>query len=150
MKKQLTLTLTIALTLALIVMASMARSAGGAPQKPKSDSGVVTLGPNQAMRVIISAKFQAANVRIRNFGYSVTGMVGGIKNLGVSGQAQSDLIAIAPGEAVSFDVPGVGAMVRAMVTTNNPDIQVTNAIVDTVTGDVESFIGGEGGDGTGI
>ncbi len=136
-----TLAITVVLTLGFFGLASSARTAGAAPQRPIGDTGLVVLGPNQVVRVTVSARVQAATVRFRQFEYAPSGINAGVKSWEISGQAQSDLVNLPPGSAASYDLPASTA-VRATLTSDEPTVKVSAVVVDTNTGEVVSFVGG--------
>lgn len=111
------------------------------------DTGVVTLGQNQILRVTVSVISGNDNtgVRLRRMSYNQQVCNGGICRLlgdfDGSGDTGGTDFLISSNEAVWIDLdrpPGASG-VRALVTSNKP-VRVNMQIVDTTTGNTASLI----------
>lgn len=107
-----------------------------------SDTGVITLGPNQILRVTVNliSGNNNAGVQFRRIGYGQQSCSGGvcqhvITSPGLGGGPHI----VAPNEAVWLDIdrtPGESA-VRALVISNRP-VQVNAQIINTISGEVSA------------
>ena len=141
----------IALSIALllgVVLVSLISSHSTAKAQPGRlfiwDTGVVTLGPNQTLR--ISAAQDGSGTDNANFRFKTAQYAQGICNGGVckhvvASQTTSDLITLMPGEAVSNTFPTTvqGEAVRGVVLSNRPNLRVKAMIIDSTTGKVDAF-----------
>lgn len=116
--------------------------------KVLGDTGLVRLGPGQVFRVIISAGARAGEVRFRRWQYLEAAGVPGTKRFEIANGDIRVQTTVAPGEAVSFDVPEVGSACGVVVSGSGP-LKAQAAIVDGLTGKVITFTGTPV-DGTGI
>jgi hypothetical protein len=128
------------LVLALLPLLVFAPAARGQQQRPKVafETGVVTLGPNQVLRVTVNGQGgnDALALGFRRMGYSQGACGGGVCRLSLDDGGQLTTLTLAPGEAASFDIPNAAFGVRGVVLTGNPNVRVTAQIIDTATGDV--------------
>jgi hypothetical protein len=111
------------------------------PQKFVWDSGIVTLGNNQILRVVSVDGELGGGLYgevIRRFEYQQTTCETGSCKYAVASQTTTPPLTIAPNEAVSIDTPPGGTR-RIAVLTNNRNVRVNASIIDAVTGEVVSF-----------
>lgn len=105
-----------------------------------ADTGVVTLGPNQKLRVtanVISGNGNAG-VQFRRLGYAQEACNGGVcRHIIVGTGAGAGPHIIAPNEAIWIDIDRTAgeSAVRAVVISNRP-VQVNAQIIDTTSGEV--------------
>ncbi len=140
--------LILSLTILLLLQLTSSDSRVEAQNQIKivADTGAVTLGPNQEMRLSILSGTPTANgnfnFRVRRIEYMPESCSGGVCKQTIASQSQSDIITLAPGEAASarFELTIDGHSVRAVVLGNSQDVQVNVMIIDTLTGKIVSII----------
>ena len=129
----------IALTVSavLVLMTSSGSTAAQGQLRAIADTGVVTLGPNQVLRLTVNG--QGGNdtvaVGLRRMSYSRGTCNSGACILSVYEKEQEAEV-LAPGEGASFDIPNTAFGVRGVVLSDNQNVRVTAQIIDTATGDV--------------
>ena len=144
MKRRITTSIAVTLSVVLLTTASFTSKATAAPPlKYHADSGIVALGPNQMLRVMVANRLDTASIRFTRIEYTQDSCdaAGACKHI-ISSQTTSNLITLAPGEGASFDIAGhetQAAAVRGVVSINLINVQVTAVIIDTTTGKVDSF-----------
>lgn len=138
--------LSIALALSVIVLALMSSDSkviaqgGGADfTRFRADTGVVTLGPNQKLRITVANGLRSATVRFRRLEYTPGSCSGGVCKHIISSQLVSDPLTLAPGEAATYNEGDTATNVRCVVTTNRQDVNVKGLIINASTGEVLSF-----------
>ena len=147
MKRRITLSIALALSIVLVSLTSSDSTVKAQNQvRVVTDTGLITLGPNQILRLTVSNRDgnDTINVRFRQQEYIDTGTTAGVRKLAISSQDSSDLIPLMPGEAVSLDVrrcayPLCGGF-YAHVLSNSQNVRVNAMIIDTVTGDTTSVL----------
>jgi hypothetical protein len=107
------------------------------------DTGVVTLGPNQILRLTITGDFNNdgdITVGLRGIKYAqgVCGG-GGVCQLVNAGATTTGPFTLAGGEAVSFELVAT-TFGRGIVSSNRKDVRVTASIINTLTGETSSHI----------
>src|SRR5215203_3661486 len=122
MKRKIILSIALALSIILVsLIKSDSIVAAEIQTKFVFDTGVITLGPNQDLRLSVLSGTPTANgsfnFRVRRFGYAQDSCTGGVCKLSVDSQTASDLITLLPGEAAFFDIPAELQVVRAVVVT---------------------------------
>jgi len=107
------------------------------------DTGVVTLGPNQVLRLTVaSGDFNNdgdTTVGLREIKYEQGVCGGGACQLVNAGSIVSGPYTLAAGEAVSFGLVA-STYGRGIVSSNRKNVRVTGSIVNTVTGETTSHI----------
>lgn len=106
------------------------------------DTGVVTLGPNQMLRVTIVGDFNNdgdTTVGLRGIKYAQGACGGGVCQLVNTGATATGPYTLAAGEAVSLELVAT-TYGRGIVSSNRQNVRVTAAIIDTLTGDTTSHI----------
>jgi hypothetical protein len=140
------LTLSIALGVVLLSLTSFDSSSAQTQNQIRYvfDTGVITLGPNQFLRISGDGVDQDDVVRLRSREINYTPGVcgGGVCRQEIESQTTSGLIILQPGEAVSIDFrrctfPICGG-VRSVVLSDNKNVQVNVMIIDGATGAVVS------------
>ena len=136
----------IALSLALVlsvVLLSLVRSDSTAKAQQRrirfaANTGVLTLGQNQILRLTINwgdGSTQAV-VRFKRTGYTEQDNI-----YRVASQVTTDLIMLAPNEGASFDtgvedLPSPSSGVRVDVFSTSPRVQVNILILNAITGEI--------------
>ena len=145
MKRQIRLSIALALSAVLLVLASFDSTAKAAPPlKFTADSGIITLGPNQLLRLTVANGLDTVSVRFRQVEYAqdscdATGVCRHI----IASQTVSNPTTLAPGEGARFDIAGhegADIAVRGLVSSNSQNARVTAMIIDASTGKVESIV----------
>lgn len=141
MKRRLIYPLAFSLLLAITVLSNVGQAA---PQRFRADSGIVTLGPNQVLRLTIGAANGTDKIKARvgwkQYGAQSCSSAPVVCRHMVIGQGETPLTTVAIDEAVSFDVQQVGTGVRAVVESNNPNTQVVAMVFDTTTQQIISMV----------
>src|ERR1044071_5736659 len=107
MKRRFTLSIALALSVILLSLASFNSIAKAAPPlKFNADSGIIVLGPHQALRIMVANGLDSLSVRFRGLEYTQTTCDDGVCRHVISSQTMSNLITLAPGEGASFDIAG--------------------------------------------
>ena len=138
MKRKITLTLTL-MTSMLLSLVSFTTAQGQTGRKPISDTGVITLGPNQLLRLTVAAgdvNGDAIAVQFRQAAYTPAGCNDGVCKHTVVSQSTSAPVKLMPGEAASIDILSNSFGVRAMVLSNSQNVRVNAMIVDATTGNI--------------
>lgn len=137
------ITLSIALVLCIFFsLVSLPSTAKATESVYVADTGIITLGPNQKLRVTVLASvtdliLDPFNVRFKRVIY-----VGGDNGtLRVASQNTTDPVILHSGEAASIDIQSNSSGVRVMVLSNSPNMRVTAMIIDTNTGKVTEVTG---------
>jgi len=149
MKRKIILAFAFALSLTtLLLTSSDSRVAAQNQIKIVADTGVVTLGPNQELRLSLLSGYPTTNgdfsFRLRQTSYAQPICTGGVCQLAVESQTVSDVITVAPNEAVSINFrrcifPICGG-IRGVVLSDRRDVKVNAMIIDTLTGEVVAVI----------
>jgi hypothetical protein len=142
MKRRITLSMVFALSVGLIMLASSNASAQGQNSlRYVADSGIVTMGLGQELRVSVGAGDITSddNIRARfiQIGYN---MCQASPKLCETSRTSSNVFTLTPGEAASFTFvtePVYG--VRGVVRSNRPDAKVVFIVFDTSTQRVVSL-----------
>ncbi|HKX84852.1 MAG TPA: hypothetical protein VJL58_11570 [Pyrinomonadaceae bacterium] len=148
MKRKITLSIMLALS---IVLVSLTRSDSTAkaqpPQRFFADTGFITPGPDQRLRLTISINprdgtFTGTLVSFTKFVYAQPTCDDGICTVTAASQNTSEPIRLMPGEAVWIDIYAPfdqGGGVRGVVQSNDQNVQVNALIIDIATDEVVSF-----------
>lgn len=145
MKRKITLTMALALASLLLSLTSSDSTASAQQQaKFRADTGIVSLGPNQVLRVTATASVDGADflaVRFRRMQYAQGTCDGGVCKLASVTDLIIDPIILMPGEAVSMDLTQDGFNgVRIIVQSTRRNVRATATIINTVTGETTSHI----------
>ncbi|HKO35251.1 MAG TPA: hypothetical protein VJV21_02150 [Pyrinomonadaceae bacterium] len=137
--------LTIALALSLISLSLVSSDSTVRAQKPSrytADTGVVTLGPDQILRITVAIHDTGTHevkVQFRSISYLGQSCdATGVCVNEVSSQTTSDPMTVTPyrGLSKNFYSASEGRWVRGVVVSNSKDVRVTSQIIDTATGNV--------------
>jgi hypothetical protein len=127
----------IAIALMTVMMCVLTAQAQQPKRKPIADTGVVTLGPNQILRVVGDWNGDGvATIQFRQIKYMPTGCSGGVCQQIVASDEYFSRVTLMPGEAASVDIMSNGSGVRAIVFSDKPNLHVNAMIVDTSTGNI--------------
>jgi hypothetical protein len=146
MKRRITLSIALALSVISLVLLSSDSTAQAQPRpRFRADTGVVMLGPNQALRVTATAAVDGADfltIRFRRMQYGQGACNGGVCKLASVTDLIIDPFTLMAGEAASMDItPLAGASgVRVVVQSNRRNVIATAAIINTITGETVSHI----------
>ena len=147
MKRKITLSIALVLSIILVSLMISDSTANAEPrQRFKHDTGVVTLGQNQILRVTTVSGQGSGDpipVEIITFNYMQTACSGGICRQAVSSQTTSQPFLLAPNEAAVVDAGDVDGndflFKRVVVISGSRNTRVNTSIIDAVTGEVVSF-----------
>ena len=151
MKRRITLSIALVLGVAFLSLMSSDSTAKAAPaQRYFADTGTITLGPNQLLRITVAC----ASRRPMTLTVDTIKLAHGICNdSGVcihtlASRTTTEPVTLMPGESASIDItqtPGSSA-VRGGVSLDSPNVQVNALIIDGATGGVSEsnklFVGG--------
>ena len=149
MKRRITLSIALALSVVLVSLMSSDSTAKAQPGGLRriADTGIVTLGPNQIIRLtVVGTGFGSNpdNLCFRRVEYGEgTCNSDGVCKHAISSQIESAMIPLVRGEGASFDlrrcISPICGGVRGVVLSNNRNTRVTAMIIDTTTGEVVAF-----------
>ena len=139
--------LSIALLLAsVLVSLTTSDSTARAQQRAKfsADTGIVTLGPNQVLRVTATRAVDGADflaLRFRRMQYAQGPCDGGVCKLGSVTDLIIDPFTLMMGEGASMDLAQDGFKgTRIIVLSNSRNVRATAMIVNTITGETTTHI----------
>jgi predicted membrane protein len=144
MKRKITISIALVLSVVLVSLMISDRAATAAPIRTfVGDTGVITLGPNQMLRMTVANGLDTATVSFRGLEYTEGTCEGGVCKHMISSQTVSDPVMLAPGEAARLDIVGHETCssctaVRAVMTSNRK-MTVNVLIINTTTGEVDAF-----------
>ena len=134
------LKITLSLVLVLLSLSGFAPAARGQQTRTKvaSDTGIVTLGPNQILRITVNGQGGNDTVAVgfRRMSYSQATCNSGVCKLSLNDEDQFPVLMLPPGEAASFDITGTAFGARGVVLSSSQNLRVTAQIIDTATGDI--------------
>ena len=141
MKRKMTFSLTLTLSLLLSLIGFAETVQGQQRLKPVDDTGVITLGTNEMLRLTVAAgdvNGDGCAVQFRQVAYMPTSCNGGVCKHTVVSQSTSAPVTLMPGEAAVVDFNGDGFPdgFRAMVLSDHPNVKVNAMVVDMTTGNI--------------
>jgi hypothetical protein len=139
MKRRIALSIALVLSITLVSLIKSDSTANAQPPvRCKADTGVITLGANQKLRVVVTGMGgnDAITVRFRRMEYTQDACGGGVCKLVVASQSMSAPITLMSDEAASFDILNTAFGVRGVVVSNRRNMRSTAAIIDTITGEL--------------
>jgi len=146
MKHSKTISLSVTLSLLLLLLGSPL-TAQAAPPRFRADSGVITLGANQVLRITINpASLPNGNVsiraRLRWMQYGEVGCSGMplVCRHTIVSQGETGIVMLDRDDTVLFEVLGGAGPVRAVVEANNPNLTAMAVVFDTSTQRVISMV----------
>lgn len=138
------ITLSIAVFLSIVLVSLMNSASAKAETLYRADTGMITLGPNQLLRLTV------ANTARRNTSLTITFTAvvtfstcsNGVCTHTVGSHTTTNPVTLARGQAASYDIipPAGASAVRGIVIGNNPDAQVNGLIIDGLTGRTEGAV----------
>lgn len=140
MKRGIALAIGLALSVLSLSLASSDSTARAQKQNKFAwDTGVVTLGPNQLLRITVAlgdTGTPEVQVRFRSMEYTQGTCEGGACAHQVASDTTSAPVTLSAGEAASVDLLGTtyGGNGRGIVFSNSQNVRVTALIVDATTG----------------
>jgi energy-converting hydrogenase Eha subunit A len=146
MKRKITLSIALVLSIILVSLTiSDSTVRAEPPQRYTWDTGVISPGPNQTLRVTVTGALDLNDlyvIQVNKQSYTQGVCSGGICRLAVASQNSSNPIALSAGEAASIDItpPPNSSAVRAAVVSNSRNLRVAATMIDTVTGEVTTHI----------
>lgn len=132
------LTLSTLLAAATLVVTPIAQAA----PIQVGQTGVVPLGPNQALRLTVNTGSGTDTIVVR----FITAVYSGSSNGGIwkttnISQTTFGPVTVLSSEAASIDIaPTDGIAVKATILSNNSNVHVTGEIIDVATGEVQGII----------
>ena len=144
MKRRIALSIALAVSvLSLALVRSDSTGRAQQRQRCTEDTGVITLGPNQALRLTLfgdSDGDRAISVRFRRIEYAQGACNGGVCKLGSVTDLILDPVTLRPGEAAFYTSSPLGGLlgVRLVALTNDRNVRATATIINTVTGEATS------------
>src|SRR5678816_1359611 len=141
MKRSIALAVALAVSAILLSLAS-SDSVSQAQQRRlfQWDTGVVSLGPNQVLRITGDWNGDGdTTVGFREIKYGQGACNGAVCKLVIVSTTTSGPHTVAAGEAISLDLVAT-TYGRGIVTSNRRDVQVTASIINTTTGETTSHI----------
>lgn len=127
---------------------SLTASVPGLPAAPPrvfaADTGLITLGPDQMLRMTVANGAHTARIGFTRLEYDGGTCEGGSCKHTVSSRTSLDPTFLAPGEAASFQTSGSSGLapriVRGVITSNSHNVNVNALIVSSTTGEVQGII----------
>jgi hypothetical protein len=105
-----------------------------------ADTGIVSLGPNQVLRVtavFLLPYIEQENIfRFRRMEYSAGACTSGVCALSVASQTTSAPVTVPPGGAATLEVPGGSAGSRVLLLSAGRGTRMTAQVVDATTGQI--------------
>jgi hypothetical protein len=143
MKRRIALSIALALGVLLVSLASSDSTARAQKQaRFSADTGIVTLGPNQVLRVtavVDGADFLA--LRFRRMQYAQGTCAGEVCKLASVTDLILDPVTVMAGQAASMNLTQDGFNgVRIVVQSNRRNVRATATVINTVTGETTSHI----------
>lgn len=141
MRRRIALTFALAMSVILLSLAS-SDSTTHAQQRRlfQWDTGIVSLGPNQVLRLSGDWNGDGADtIGFRTFKYGKGACNAGACKLIVLESTTSGPHTLMSGEAISLDLVAT-TYGRGTITSNRRDLRVTASIVNTITGETTSHI----------
>ena len=142
MKRSIALAVALALSVILLLLVS-SDSATQAQQRSRLfhwDTGVVSLGPNQVLRLTGDWDGDGdTTVGFRSIKYGQGVCNGAVCKLPIVDTTTSGPHTLAAGEAISLELVAT-TYGRGIVTSNRRDVRVTASIINTTTGETTSHI----------
>ena len=145
MKRRITLSIALALSVVLVSLMSSDQAVNAQPSglRPVADTGIITLDENQIIRLtVVGTGFgnNPDNLCFRQVEYGEgTCNADGVCKHAISSQIESAMITLVRGEGASFDIPRTAFGVRGVVLSNTRNTRVRAMIINTTTGEVDSF-----------
>jgi hypothetical protein len=135
--------LIIALAVSAISLSLMNNDSTARAQKQNkftADTGILTLGPNQILRItVVNGGKADSKVRFRKVAYA-PGADQLLHDIG-TGDGFTQPVSLAPGEAASIDIPNTSFGIRGVAFMDYSDDVCVRQIIDATTGSVVTLNG---------
>lgn len=148
MKRILTLSIVITMSALLTLTTSDSTANAARPRRYVADTGIVTLGPNQLLRITVAPAADASPQPTESISFNFTKIEYSQRNCNpvcilVGSVPVTNSITLAPGEAASFGslADGRYVIVFRPGSPSPPNVQVNALIIDSLTGGVVSWGG---------
>ncbi len=143
MKRKITLFIALTLSIVWVLLTSSDSRVEAQNQlRIALDTGMVTLGPNQILRITaVNRSRQPSTIRFRSSQYSQGVCLDGVCKHTVISVNTSPSITLTPGESISTDIVNTSSAVRTVAAPDGVDYDNWTffmAIVNSVTGEVEA------------
>lgn len=145
MKHRIILSIALVMSIVLVSLTSSDSTANAQQQmRFAADTGVITLGPNQILRIsVVSVDGELGGgiygVRFKQINYVQDVCNGGVCKHTIASQTTTNTITLAAGEVASYDHIG-NFNFRVVVKSNRPDVKVQGIVFDTSTQRVAATI----------
>jgi len=143
MKRKSTLSVAMALSLFVSMVIPLTAQAQQPPKRFRGDTGVITLGMGQVLRITVNGKDGNDTFRVRFawMKYMPTGCnTDGVCRHTVQSEGITTPVNVGANQAASFDVQGTGGGVRVSVFVAAGDVTADEQIINTATGEVTSHV----------
>jgi len=145
MKRHATLSLLLALSLFVSLISFPRSGQAQQPRRFRANTGVITLGMGQVLRITISSEgFElkdTARVRFAWMKYMPAGCnTEEVCRHTIQSQGVTAPVSVGPNEAASFDVQGTGGGVRVGIIVAAGDVNGDALIINSATGEVVSHV----------
>jgi hypothetical protein len=138
MKRQLTLSIVVTLSVLLSLVSFPSTVQGQQSQRFSADSGVVTLGAGQVLRLTVAGTGGNDTIRVR-FRWARYAPAGcnsdGVCRQTLISQGTTPLETLGSADAIHYD-QGDPSGIRVAVESNSQNVRVVFQIIDTSTGDI--------------
>ncbi|HEY8203957.1 MAG TPA: hypothetical protein VIF81_04445 [Pyrinomonadaceae bacterium] len=147
MRRKVTNSIAVALSVLLALMTFNSKTHAQPPEKEKYvwDTGVVSLGPTEVLRVSgLNVALSDGSVRFRRINYMQDACdAEGVCKLTLQSTLITSVVPLMPGQGASWTFTGLGpgTYLRAIVLSNTPNLRVNAEIFDTTTGETRVIIG---------
>jgi hypothetical protein len=130
--------------LSVSLIASVPAFTAAPPRTFAADTGVITLGPDQVLRMTVANGSDTARIGFTRLEYDGGSCVEGVCKYLVASRISSDPTFLAPGEGAAFQTNGSSGLgpriVRGVVTSNSQNVNVNAMIINSTTGEVQGII----------
>lgn len=141
MKRKITLLTTLVMSIVLIAITSSDAMAQ-ARNRRVFDSGVITPGPNQSVRLSVATgdinSDGYIDLSVRAISYSQGNCEGIVCVLMVHGIWDATSLGLDSDEAITIDIPNETSGIRLMILTNSKNLRANLFLINNITGEVET------------
>jgi hypothetical protein len=140
MKRQRLFSIAFTLSLALLPFTSSDSAAQVPPaRRVVADTGIITLGPNQILRVTLALSTRAGGEVISDFvrlAYAEGTCVAGVCTHPVESRIASGPVTLTPGQGASLEIADATFGARVLVSSDSPDVRVLAEVIDATTNQI--------------
>jgi len=143
MKRRIILSIALTLSAVLVLLTSSDSTAQAQNQiRIVADTGVISLGPNQALRIAVAGPVGVVNpehhiLEFRRISYTDAVCSGNVCKQAVASVTNSGAVTLTPGEAALFDM--IDPTGRVVVLSSSRKLRVNAIIIDRATGEIVAF-----------